>query len=121
MSERPVILVVDDDPPILLLMKSVLQEFGFEPVPAAHGGDALERARARRPNLILLDRNMPGMNGDDVLRELRADERLSSVPVIILSGSPIEPGELAAIGANAAVMKPFDLPALIDAIRQHLG
>ena len=119
--ERPLILVVDDDAPILALMRNLLREFGFEAVPAQSGPKALEAARARTPDLILLDRNMPGMSGDEVLRELRSDQALASVPVLILSGEPIEQDEVRRIGATAAVLKPFDVPQLIQTIRGHTG
>lgn len=117
---RPVILVVDDDAPILLLMRSLLREYGFEPVEAASGEQAIEHARARTPDLVLLDRNMPGMSGDEVLRALRAEPALGSVPVLILSGEPIEPDELDALGATASVLKPFDVMALVETIRKHV-
>ena len=64
---RPRILVVDDDGPILLLMRSLLREFGFEPVLASSGEEAIAAARAHPPALMLLDRNMPGMPGDRVV------------------------------------------------------
>jgi len=119
--ERPLILVVDDDAPILVLMRNLLREFGFEPVTALSGPKALEEARSRTPDVILLDRNMPGMNGDDVLRELRSvDGALSSVPVLILSGEPIEPEELQRLGATAAVLKPFDVMVLVETIRKYV-
>jgi len=120
MPEKPRILVVDDDAPILLLMRSMLREFGFDPVEASSGEKAIEEARRRKPDLILLDRNMPGMSGDEVLRALRAEPQLASVPIVILSGSPIEPDELRDLGANAAVLKPFDVPALLETIRKHV-
>lgn len=118
--ERPTILVVDDDAPILLLMRNLLREFGFEAISAQSGPKALEAARSRTPNLILLDRNMPGMSGDEVLQELRADEALASVPVLILSGEPIEDDEIRRIGATGSVMKPFDVVALVETIRKHV-
>jgi CheY-like chemotaxis protein len=121
MSKRPLILVVDDDAPILLLMRSLLQEFGFDPVQASSGREALESARSQRPDLILLDRNMPDMTGDEVVRELRShDGDLSGVPVLILSGEPVGPDELKKIGAAGAVLKPFDVNALISTIREHI-
>lgn len=120
MSERPVILVVDDDAPILLLMRNLLREFGFEPVAAGSGLQALEEARKRTPDLILLDRNMPGMNGDEVLREMRAHDGLAEVPILIVSGEPLEPDEIARIGATGAVLKPFDVPSLVQTIRGHV-
>ena len=118
--ERPVILVVDDDAPILLLMRNLLREFGFDTVAANSGPKALEEARRRTPNLILLDRNMPGMSGDEVLRELRGDAPLAEVPVLILSGEPMAPDEIRSLGATGAVLKPFDVSALIDTIRTHV-
>lgn len=120
MTEKPVILVVDDDAPILLLMRHLLREFGFETITAASGDDAIRQARKERPSLMLLDKNMPGMSGIDVIRKLRGDEGFETMPILILSGEPVTKSELAALGANDAVMKPFDVPALIRQIRSHL-
>jgi putative two-component system response regulator len=119
MPPRPIILVVDDDAPILLLMRNLLREFGFEPVTASSGPEAIETARSRTPDLVLLDRNMPGMSGDDVLAAMRADSALAQVPVLILSGEPIDPPELRRLGATAAVLKPFDVPQLVETIRKY--
>ncbi|HEV7765200.1 MAG TPA: response regulator [Thermoanaerobaculia bacterium] len=121
MPERPVILVVDDDAPILLLMRSLLREFGFEPVAAGSGEEAIAAARQRTPDLILLDRNMPGMNGDEVLRELRANDELSAVPIFIVSGEPLGPDEVRRLGATGHVLKPFDVPSLVATIRNHVS
>ena len=120
-SPRPLILVVDDDQPILLLMRNLLREFGFEPVAAASGEQALEEARKRTPDLILLDRNMPGMTGDDVVRALRSESELSSVPILIVSGEPLGPDEVKRLGATGHVLKPFDVPALVETIRGHVS
>lgn len=120
MPERPVILVVDDDAPILLLMRNLLREFGFDPVAAGSGKQAIEEAQRRTPDLILLDRNMPGMTGDEVLRELRALDRLSDIPVLMLTGEPMEPDEVQRLGATGAVLKPFDVPTLVETIRGHV-
>jgi len=118
MSDRPVILVVDDDAPILLLMRNLLREFGFQPVTAASGPEALKQVEAHNPSLILLDRNMPGMSGDEVLQQLRSDVAVNT-PVLILSGEPMDPAEVKRMGATAAVLKPFDVPSLIQTIRSH--
>jgi CheY-like chemotaxis protein len=121
MSGKPVILVVDDDAPILTLMHNILREFGFEARVAGTGQAAIDAARSSPPSLILLDMNMPGMPGDAVIRALRDDIGLRSVPILILSGDPVSPTELAELGANGAVQKPFDVPALIDQIRSYVG
>lgn len=121
MNAKPVILVVDDDGPILLLMSNLLREFGYETIVAANGREALDKVRSQKPALVLLDKNMPGMSGDDVIRALRGDATHDRLPVLIVSGEPVSDRELAELGANGAVMKPFDVPALIDQIRQHLS
>lgn len=120
MSERPLILVVDDDGPILLLMRNLLREFGFETITAASGPEAIEQARAHNPRLVLLDRNMPGMNGDEVLQQMRSDDELSRLPVLILSGEPLDPAEVQRLGATGAVLKPFDVPKLIETIKANV-
>jgi CheY-like chemotaxis protein len=121
MSEKPVILVVDDDMPILILMQSLLREFGFEPVTAASGRDAIEIARRQRPALVLLDKHMPGMSGDEVIRALRGDDGMAQVPILILSGEPISKNALKELRADGAVLKPFDVMALVKQIREHLA
>jgi DNA-binding response OmpR family regulator len=120
MSARPNILVVDDDGPILLLMRNLLREFGFEAVTAPTGAQAIDAARKKQPDLVLLDKNMPGMSGVDVIRAFR-DELGLDVPILILSGEPVDPKELSSLGASGAVLKPFDVTALIEQIRGHLA
>ena len=120
MSDKPVILVVDDDGPILLLMRNLLREYGFEAVTAADGEQAIAAARAQHPALALLDRNMPGMTGDEVIRALRAEPGLEQLPILILSGEPLTRDDLARLQADGAVQNPFDIPDLIGRIRAHV-
>ena len=121
MAERPLILVVDDDAPILLLMRNLLREFGFEPVTAASGQQALAALQQRRPDLVLLDRNMPGMSGEEVVAAMRSNGTLSEVPVLMLTGEPMGPQEVARLGVTGAVLKPFDVSALVATIRATLS
>ena len=121
MPEKPLILVVDDDVPILVLMKNLLREFGFETATAASGQQAIEEARRKAPSLILLDKNMPGMSGHEVLSKLRDEGAIEGIPVLILSGEPVDPNELKKLGATAAILKPFDVPTLIQTIRTHVA
>ncbi|PYQ50458.1 MAG: hypothetical protein DMF59_10760 [Acidobacteria bacterium] len=120
MSEKPVILVVDDDGPILALMHNVLKEFGFQPLTAANGPEAIDVARKQRPALVLLDKNMPGMPGDEVIRNLRGEPGLDKLPILILSGERLSRAELAELGADGAVQKPFDVTLLVEQIRQYV-
>ena len=119
MSEKPTILVVDDDLPILTLMRNLLREFGFDAVTAATGEEAIGHARTKPPALVLLDKHMPGMAGDEVIRTLRAEFR--ELPILILSGDPVSKAELNALGADGAVQKPFDVPSLIAQIRDRVS
>jgi len=119
-SDKPVILVVDDDGPILALMRNLLKEFGFQAVTATDGARAIEAASQQRPSLVLLDKNMPGMSGDEVIQTLRARPGFDRLPILILSGEPVSRDELAALHADGAVLKPFDVTALIQEIRRHL-
>jgi len=121
MSEKPVILVVDDDGPILALMRNVLKEFGFQPLTAANGPEAIDVVRKQRPALVLLDKNMPGMRGDEVIRNLRGEPGLDKLPILILSGERLSRAELAELGADGAVQKPFDVTLLIEQIRRYVG
>src|SRR5688500_10566185 len=120
MESKPVILVVDDDLPILTLMKSILREFGFDPRVASTGLEAVELARQGHLDLILLDMKMPGMSGDEVIAAMR-ETGARDVPILILSGDPVPPAEIARLGVAGAVQKPFDIMALVDRIRAHVG
>lgn len=120
MSDKPLILVVDDDGPILLLMRNLLREFGFEAVVAATGNEAIAHACRQKPSLVLLDKNMPGMTGAEVIRALRDEHGFEQLPILILSGEPVSEQDIESIRANGAVLKPFDVPALIQQIREQI-
>jgi DNA-binding response OmpR family regulator len=117
---KPVILVIDDDVPILTLMRNVLREFGFEARVASSGRAAISSGDGQSPDLILLDKNIPGSSVSETIRSLRSDGGLSA-PIVILSGEPIEADELRTLGAAGAVMKPFDVMDLVERIRGYVG
>ena len=110
MTSKPTILVVDDDLPILALMRSLLREFGFEAVTAESGREALIEARKRKPSVVLIDKNMPGMTGDEVIRALRAEAGFDGLQILIPSGGPVAKSGLKALGPADAVLRTCDLP-----------
>src|SRR4051812_11914989 len=117
---KPVILVVDDDLPVLTLMRTMLREFGFEPRTANSGSAAVQSARESAPDLVLLDKNMPGTLLSETMGSLRDEAGLDDVPILILSGEPLAADEISRLGAAGAVMKPFDVTELIERIRSFV-
>ena len=113
------ILVVDDDPQIRRVMKATLVAHHYEVVEARTGEDALDRIPEEMPNLVLLDMNMPGMDGLETCRAIRGG---SEVPVIILSVRSNEKDKVAALdaGADDYVTKPFGIEELLARIRAAL-
>lgn len=113
------VLAVDDDPVIQRLLEVNLEMEGYEVVLANDGADALEKARATRPDLVLLDVMMPNKDGWQVCAEMKADPDLAHIPVIFLSAraqdADVERGT--SIGADAYITKPFDPIDLLDLVQ----
>ena len=105
------VLVVDDDKEVVRLMRGYLEGAGYEVLVAYNGETALHTIRRERPDLVLLDINMPGKNGHEVLREMKSDENLKSIPVVILTTSDAEEdiGKTYNLGANCFITKPVNL------------
>jgi two-component system KDP operon response regulator KdpE len=117
MSAR--ILVVDDEPQIRRVMRSTLTAEGYEVHDARTGTDALEELRKDRSDLVLLDVNMPGMDGLETCKLIRAS---SEIAVIMLTVRGSEEDKIAALdaGADDYVTKPFSMPELLARIRAGL-
>lgn len=79
------ILIIDDDENLSAIFETALQKAGFETTFALNGKTGLDKARAERPDLILLDQVLPDISGNEILRTLKADDHTQRVPVLILS------------------------------------
>jgi CheY-like chemotaxis protein len=116
MTERPKlrVLVVDDDAAIRLVCALSLELAGFEVLEAEDGPRGLERAHEGRPDLVLLDVRMPGLDGFELAEQLRRDEQTRGIPLLFLSGEPAPSGKARALalGALDYLTKPFDPIAL---------
>ena len=112
------ILVIEDEVSISRLIREGLEEAGYLVDTALNGKLGLQLAQVNTYNLILLDVMLPGIDGWAICEELRADK--NRVPILMLSGEPVSAAEVARLGADGAVLKPFDLSALIAQIRTHL-
>jgi two-component system alkaline phosphatase synthesis response regulator PhoP len=110
------ILVVDDEPRIAEIARDYLERAGFRVTTAADGAEALALARARRPDLVVLDLGLPELDGLDVTRALRKD---SSVPIVMLTARVDESDKLVGLelGADDYVTKPFSPKELVARVR----
>ena len=116
------VLVVDDDPLIARLLEIELRAAGYEVHTANDGMRALELAREQRPHVVLADVMMPTMDGFELTRRLRQDERTASVGVIMLSarGQRADRVQGLSVGADDYVVKPFETPELVARIGEVL-
>ena len=119
MSEQPRILVVDDEPGIVRALGINLKALGYQIEAAANGEEALRKAADHRPDAVILDLGLPGIDGIDVIRGLRG---WSNVPIIVLSVREAEREKIAALdaGADDYVTKPFGMGELLARLRAAL-
>jgi CheY-like chemotaxis protein len=108
------VLIVDDNQPMLEMLATVLQLLGHAAHPASSGGQALEEISRRRPDIVLLDWMMPGMDGCETLRRLRAIPGCDSLPVVVVTAAPDREldARVELAGGNACLRKPVDMDAL---------
>ena len=121
-SAREEILVVDDTPASLRLLTELLTQHGYRVRPAEDGTLALESAAAKTPDLILLDVSMPGMDGYEVCRRLKADEKSSRIPVIFISAFGDTRQKVTGFEAGGIdyITKPFEAEEVLARVRTHL-
>ncbi|HEY6567035.1 MAG TPA: response regulator [Actinomycetota bacterium] len=121
-ADRPRVLLVDDDPVIVRLLEVNFRLGGFDVEGANRGEEALEKARATKPDAIVLDVMMPGLDGYQVCARLREDPDLAAVPVIFLTARAQEDDVARgyALGVIEYVTKPFDPEALVATVRRSL-
>jgi CheY-like chemotaxis protein len=125
-AARPItVLLVEDDPGDVLLIREAFEDHKLNNalLVAGDGVEALELLRSpdtARPDLVLLDLNLPRKDGREVLREIKADDTLRSIPVVVLTTSDAEEDILRSydLHANAYVTKPVDFDRFIDVVRQ---
>jgi CheY-like chemotaxis protein len=117
------VLIVDDDPAIRQLCSINLQIEGFVVLEAEDGRRGLEQVRLARPDLVVTDVRMPGLDGFQLAEALRRDERTRKIPLIFVSGEtePAEAARAHALGALAYLTKPFDPPALASLVAGAVG
>ena len=112
------VLAVDDIPLNLLLVQKMLSRFNFKMRTAANGQQALDAVAAEKPDLILLDLMMPGIDGFEVIRRLRADAATADIQIVILSALNSNEDIVKGfnVGANDFIMKPIIMEKLLTCV-----
>jgi len=121
MSAR--ILVVDDDPEIVNLFAYALRRAGYQVEGVLDGRAALERARQAPPDLILLDVMMPGIDGYEVARQLRAEAATAAIPIVMLTARALIADQVEGLqaGANSYLVKPVTPSVLVNRVKEILA
>ena len=116
------ILLVDDNETNMMIMHELL-EFDYDVIPALEGKFALQCAQEDKPDLILLDLIMPGMDGFEVCSHLKANPETASIPVVFLTGMTDEEilEKAYELGASDFVYKPIDPEKLFSCIKKHIA
>ena len=116
------ILIVEDNPKNLKLVRDTLQVKGYQTIEAGTGEQGVQLAREQQPALVLMDIQLPGISGVEAFRQLRADPRTSSIPVIAVTASVMaqERQKVMAAGFDGFQGKPISVKELLQTIRQVL-
>lgn len=122
-SQRKTIVVADDDDLLQEILRHKLASRNFDVHGATDGDAAMELVRSLHPDIALLDLMMPGRDGLDILRDVKADPELASIPILILSARNLESEIVAALELGAAdyVVKPISLAELLARIMRIVG
>jgi CheY-like chemotaxis protein len=112
------ILIVEDEPKNMILTRDLLKISGFQTIEAVDGVQGVEKAKASKPDLILMDIMMPKMDGYAACREIKADQSTKLIPVVMLTAVGFDLNKKLAkqMGADGYVTKPFSRQQLLDAI-----
>ena len=116
------VLVAEDDPDIAQLVMYKLDRSGFETTAVSDGVAALAAVRRFRPHVVLIDVRMPGLNGIELCRELRASAGTAKLPIVMISaqGRPQDREQAYAAGADDYLVKPFSPKELVDRVQRLL-
>ena len=117
-----VILIVEDNEKNLKLVRDVLQVEGYETLEAGTAEDGLKIAREMKPALILMDIQLPGMNGIEALKALRAAPATAKIPVIAITASVMQQDrqQIMSAGFDGFIEKPVNLRGLLETVQQSL-
>ena len=111
-SQTPTVLVIDDDPDVRGILGMLLSREGYEVVTAIDGAAALEHVKDERIGLIVLDLQMPRLDGDQFRRVYQ--ERGGHAPILLVTAAEVAPDDLERLGVSAYIPKPFDIDEVLE-------
>jgi two-component system OmpR family response regulator len=118
-AERSYVLVVDDDPAIRGLVGDALRNEGYVVDLAAHGREALDAMRTRRPATVVLDLMMPVMDGFSFLESCHLEQLCDDVPIVVITAVPEALDRVQSMPVHACIAKPFDLAELVRTVTAY--
>ena len=114
------ILIVEDNDKNMKLARDVLQNKGYQTLEAVTGEDGVQLAKQHVPDLVLMDIQLPGINGIEAFKQIRADAKTAKVPVVALTASvtPTDRSAISAAGFDAFVSKPINLKEFLETVKR---
>jgi len=114
------VLIIEDNEKNMKLARDVLQVKGYQTLEAATGEEGVRLAKEKVPDLVLMDIQLPGINGIDAFKQLRADAKTARIPVVALTASvtPTDRSAITAAGFDAFVSKPINLKEFLDTVKR---
>jgi CheY-like chemotaxis protein len=116
------VLIIDDEPDILAVMEAIVRLRGHVVFTADNAASGLAICRSEKPDIVLLDLHMPGMDGLEACRVMRQDKEISTIPVVFVTASTSSPEKkVSEAGADGYLIKPFQTEDLIAIVEQCTG
>jgi two-component system cell cycle response regulator DivK len=114
------VLIVEDNEKNMKLARDILQAKGYQTVEAETGEAGVQLAKERKPDLVLMDIQLPGINGIEAFRQLRAETATAKIPVVALTASvtPTDRSQITAAGFDAFISKPISLKEFVETVKR---
>ena len=114
------VLIIEDNDKNMKLARDVLQNKGYQTIEAVTGEEGVQLALQRRPDLVLMDIQLPGINGIEAFKQIRADAKTAHIPVVALTASvtPTDRSQITAAGFDAFIGKPINLKEFVDTVKR---
>lgn len=121
-TSKQKVLVIDDDETTIIQVQKILNDHDYDVIDANDGASGLDKVRKENPDVILLDRKMPEMDGNQVLEKLKTGAQVTNIPVVMLTGDNniADFAESLKLGAQDYIVKPFDSETLVNGVEKAL-